>query len=291
MTKNKINIIAGMPRSATTFIYHTFSNHPDVFLPIRKEIEFFSVNKYRGIDWYLKYFRKNERYKISLDISPGYFLNENVPKLIYDFNPNIKVILIVRNVVDWIISYYKHYIVSYQKNDNFNSFLKNGCSFKVDGIDVPINFIPGSIAKRIKIFQDVFNKNILIFNYSVMKNNPLLFFQSAEKYFNISSYFNNSNFKNYIVNSSKRKSSSMFNFIMKKDYVADLIYKIFPRKLTIKLRKNIEKANEGEKNNNSYIKNIDKNIINKLFTEDILYVKKLFNKSNIIYGNGEIFEN
>ncbi|MBN2757956.1 MAG: hypothetical protein JXR51_12320 [Bacteroidales bacterium] len=41
-----------MPRAGTTFMYHYLQKHPEVFLPYRKEIQYFDLNYSEGENWY-----------------------------------------------------------------------------------------------------------------------------------------------------------------------------------------------------------------------------------------------
>ena len=43
-------IVYGMPRTGTTYLYHALADHPQIYVPYRKESMFFSVNFDKGID-------------------------------------------------------------------------------------------------------------------------------------------------------------------------------------------------------------------------------------------------
>jgi hypothetical protein len=48
--------------------------------------------------------------QITLEKSPGYSRRPDVAKRVYDWNPNIKMILIIRDPVERAISNYAHYL-------------------------------------------------------------------------------------------------------------------------------------------------------------------------------------
>ena len=49
-------VVAGFPRCGTTWLYEVLRLHPSVFLPVRKEINFFNRAYEKGLDWYTAYF-------------------------------------------------------------------------------------------------------------------------------------------------------------------------------------------------------------------------------------------
>jgi hypothetical protein len=57
VAKQRLFVLAGMPRTATTFLYQRFQEHPEIFCPYRKETNFFSVNYAKGGAWYRDLFR------------------------------------------------------------------------------------------------------------------------------------------------------------------------------------------------------------------------------------------
>ena len=56
LESKKLVVVAGMARAGTTFLYHNFMLHPDIYVPARKELAFFSYNYDHGYDWYQSFF-------------------------------------------------------------------------------------------------------------------------------------------------------------------------------------------------------------------------------------------
>jgi hypothetical protein len=48
---NRWFIIGGMARAGTKFLYNTLQKHSGLFLPYRKEINFFHYNFHKDPDW------------------------------------------------------------------------------------------------------------------------------------------------------------------------------------------------------------------------------------------------
>ena len=76
-TPPKIFIVAGMPRTATTFLFQRFQDHPSIFCPYRKETSFFGGNYGRGEAWYHKLYAEMTAEQIGADVSPSYFLESS----------------------------------------------------------------------------------------------------------------------------------------------------------------------------------------------------------------------
>jgi len=50
-------LIIGAARSGTTSLYHGLRQHPEIFMPVKKEPHFFTTQYGRGLDWYEELFR------------------------------------------------------------------------------------------------------------------------------------------------------------------------------------------------------------------------------------------
>ncbi len=59
---NKINLpkffIIGSARSGTTALYNNLVQHPEIYMPQRKELHFFSHGWHKGLNWYYSHFEK-----------------------------------------------------------------------------------------------------------------------------------------------------------------------------------------------------------------------------------------
>lgn len=127
--KIKVNaVIAGFQKCGTTALHHFLSYHPNIIVSNPKEVHFFSTpNKFnKGIEYYhsffkISYFQKYSN-KILLDSSPSYssvlYQDFAIQKL-YDYNPNFKVICLVRNPIDRAFSAWNMYKVRFQKDVNW----------------------------------------------------------------------------------------------------------------------------------------------------------------------------
>lgn len=111
--------IVGAPKSGTTSLYHYLKEHPDIFMPDIKEVNFFSSNEitsqnlyYKNQvvidnkDDYLNLFKNTNPEEITGESSVSYLFYPEVAKKIKKFNPNAKIIIVLRNPVYRAFSHY-----------------------------------------------------------------------------------------------------------------------------------------------------------------------------------------
>jgi len=91
----------GAQKSGTTWLYKNLRKHPQLYLPETKEIHYFDWYFYKSINWYFKYFKGAKKKQVTGEINPCYStLSEKKIKLIHKMNPNLKIILLLRNPID-----------------------------------------------------------------------------------------------------------------------------------------------------------------------------------------------
>jgi hypothetical protein len=105
--------IIGQPRTGTTSLHEYFADHPDVFVPVVKETNYYShwSEAFHGkgglrYEDYLMYFMDAADELIRCDISPFYLSEPGAALRIYRDSPRAKVIAILRDPIDLIVSKY-----------------------------------------------------------------------------------------------------------------------------------------------------------------------------------------
>lgn len=108
-------VIAGAGKSGTSSLHAMLDSHPDVCMASIKEPRYFtevqpgdlfprSGTQSKGVDWYLGLFENRQCQKG--DASTIYFTAPDSPGLLFDHNPSLKLIFLLRNPVD---RFYSHY--------------------------------------------------------------------------------------------------------------------------------------------------------------------------------------
>jgi len=123
--------IVGGSRCGTTSLYSYLKQHPDVFLPERKEPHYYSSQSTPLPYWllplksiitkqdYLQLFEDSKENMIVGDASSTYLMNLDAPKLIFEDNPNAKIIISLRNPIDRT---YTAYLAQYRSGNEKRSF-------------------------------------------------------------------------------------------------------------------------------------------------------------------------
>lgn len=108
-------ICIGAQKGGTTALFNYFTYHPGVMRSRIKEINFFNcdANFFRGISYYHSFFPRKTPFnkgKLTFDITPGYIAHaDKTAKRIYDYNPNMRIIILLRNPITRAYSAWQMY--------------------------------------------------------------------------------------------------------------------------------------------------------------------------------------
>ena len=110
-------IIIGVTKGGTMALLEYLSEHPqivrnkDVF-----EYSFFSHNYDKGLEWYRERMPYSLMGQITIEKSPNYFPNINAPNRVFRMNPDIQLLLTVRDPVHRAVSEYAMHKHMYETN-------------------------------------------------------------------------------------------------------------------------------------------------------------------------------
>jgi hypothetical protein len=111
----KVDIMCvGAAKSGTSWLAHVLGQHPELFIPRQKEIHYFNShhpirldanpNFKKPLDWYHSYFEGARKSQLKADFSTSYLSFSSAAESIYDYNPESKVIVLLRNPIDRAVS-------------------------------------------------------------------------------------------------------------------------------------------------------------------------------------------
>ena len=106
-------LVAGGMRCATGWIRECLREHPDIYMP-QKEPHYYDRNYEKGLDWYLDFFASNDDEKIVGEKTATYFHYKDVPLRIMEVNPDMKVIVCLRDPIERMFSHYSMFAESDQ---------------------------------------------------------------------------------------------------------------------------------------------------------------------------------
>jgi len=103
-------LIIGAQKCATTALFEHLRYHPDIVMPLEKELPFFTREDCSKKDWSTfsqAKFNHADESKLWGKASPQYMCDPNVPERIKAIMPNIKLVAILRDPIDRTRSHYQ----------------------------------------------------------------------------------------------------------------------------------------------------------------------------------------
>ena len=193
--------IVGAPKAGTTSLYHYLDEHPQVVMSSQKEPDYFSdkaiheqgmyyvKNRVNTLDNYESLFVQKESVVYG-ESSVSYLFYDNVAEDIKKYNPNAKIIIMLRNPIERAFS---HYLMDYRLgliNDSFENIItkkskhKNAHLFYQQYIEV------SKYSNQIQRYVDFFEmENILFIDYENFKKNVSKTVDQVYDFLNISTEF------------------------------------------------------------------------------------------------------
>ncbi|KAK9400732.1 Sulfotransferase [Crotalus adamanteus] len=170
--------------------------HPNIVVAAT-EVHFFDwdENYVKGIDWYRSLMPFSYENQITIEKTPGYFTSPQAPERIHDMNSSIKLLLILRDPTERVISDYTQ--VYYNRLENHKSVqpfedivVKNGAlNTKYKAIQRSLYDI--HMGRWLKYFH---LDQIHIVDGNTLIRDPLPELQKVERFLNLPSKILSSNF-------------------------------------------------------------------------------------------------
>ena len=315
----KVNFfVIGQPKCGTTSIFHYFKKHSSVFISEQKQLYFFAKehNNHRrqfkdfNTEYYTKYYNYNfedyiarfdfaKEYTVYGDITPDYVYSKNSEQDIYDYNPEAKVVLILREPLAFLKSFHNQLIqsgrefeedflkaLSYQERRKEESFKNDEKTHPVFfQYDYLVNYL-----KFVKSYHRLFKDNFKVVIYEDFRKdnqsvlNLLCDFLSIERFEEL---------KQIEANKSVTGTGKMN--MLKRNKVIRFISSKIPWKLKYWIKNNLlhylnksKKSEDVDNEDNNFDKNFRENLFEAvkeldgyLIKHDLYLVKqgeKLINK-------------
>ncbi len=158
-------IIIGAMKAGTTTLYSNLNIHPEIGMTSEKEAHYFSKKFEKGYNWYSSLYPESKSFYG--DVTPDYswlHIYPETPKNIHSINPNTKLIYIVRDPIERIISHLHH--------DLYRDRLKySEISTKL--FSNPHYIYTSKYGFQLEGYLNYFDKSqILILDFNSLKDNP-----------------------------------------------------------------------------------------------------------------------
>jgi len=278
-----IALLLGMPRAATTFLYHHFDSHPDIYVPYRRKTNFFSLhyNRYSP-DWFFDHFSKVESAQVVVDTETIGFVDKtidvigNIDKVL---DKQAKFILCVREPGEWLYSLYSQVMTFDKKEMTFEDFISGQYVLNEDGLNFPFNYQNGDIKKRIKSLIEHFGDRILLLDYKEIQDNANNALIKIECFLGVSPHFKNNPVNSELINASNRKNIRLLTALMRHPAFIGLASRL-PVSLVKKLRKMFDRFSQRSKPIQSYSRQVDVAMARERYNLDVEYYHQLFSRND-----------
>jgi len=199
MPTKKVNFfIIGAPKCGTTALSEYLRDHSAVFMSTPKEPSYFCFD-YPGLQ-YVSLFKDYERLFISAneshisigEASPSYLFSHQAISEIYKYNPNARIITMLRNPIDMLPSYHSQLVYSsYEDQTDFRKAWELQAD-RLKGKHIPKKCREpktlqyGEVAKFADQLERVFSifprKQVLVLFFDDFKNNPRQTYEDVLKF-------------------------------------------------------------------------------------------------------------
>ena len=207
ITRKPDFFIVGAPKCGTTSLYYYLRQHPQIFMPEYKEPHFFGKDLNKLSDEFIS----DETKYLSLfeDAAPGqiigeastfYLYSKSAPGEIEQYNPKAKIIIMLRNPIDFLHSLHSQFLFSGNEDIvDFEEALKLE-EERIQGKYLPENIdmldkvyykehvsrIPGQVQNYINIFG---RENVTILILEDLQNDPVRCYKKILKMLNVNMEF------------------------------------------------------------------------------------------------------
>ena len=216
----KVNtFIVGAPKAGTTSLHYYLNQHSDVSMSSLKEPNFFSSKEVKSLFYnskciddsndYHKLFSIEKR-QVRGEASVSYLFYENVPKRIFNYNSDAKIIIMLRQPIERAFS---HYLMDCRLGF---------CSEKLEDIIANPKIYPqyfqqylelGNYYSQLKRYQDIFGKEqLLVIFYEDFKTDTKKVMKTVFSFLQIEKQEINFSIKNYFLSTSNTLISKLYKF-------------------------------------------------------------------------------
>lgn len=230
MGKPNIFLI-GAAKAGSTSLYNYLIKHEEIYANIKEPWYFTdrkgltNGNKVKGEDSYEKLYKSDKNYKYYMDASPSYLCFPEVAKDIYEYNNDAKIIIILRNPIDRIKSYYRMYYKA-----GFDGSLSEFLEYKD-------TFLPikeaGLYSEQVKEYKNIFKNNVLVIIFEEMIKNPNKVKLELENFLKLGNI--NMDIKNK-YNTTYKPKNIFFDYLFFKNNFLKKIFRIFVKSYNTKGR-------------------------------------------------------
>lgn len=100
-------------KAGTTSFAALLDTHPQLRLACKKEVDYFDMNFELGVRWYKSHFplrAPGQAKPLHFEATPYYLFHPEVPRRVAEFNPDLRLIVLLRDPIERSFSHYRHMV-------------------------------------------------------------------------------------------------------------------------------------------------------------------------------------
>lgn len=118
MTSRPNTLVIGSGKAGSTSLHNYLASHPEIFGSTQKELMYFTSNYDKGVGWYHEQFPETPGTRIWFESTPQYTFRDEFPEVaprVHAYDPDMRLIYIVREPISRIVSHFNHWSRVYPK--------------------------------------------------------------------------------------------------------------------------------------------------------------------------------
>jgi hypothetical protein len=286
-------IIAGVPKAGTTSLFYYLRQHPDVFLPVRKELHYFSYEYLeknsngpgdkvilsslcKTRKEYESHYKGVRDERMIGEVSPSYVYYSDVSERILAELGRIKIVIILRNPIQKAYSQYMHVV-----RDNletlalYDALMAEGERMRSGWSDIWLYAESSLYVRRVKKYISVFDaRNVRIVIFDDLVETPQEVTRDLYEFLGVDPNFPCRTERIY-NRTGVPKSRSIANFLARPNSMKDMLKKILPERLRIPMRLCLLSLNTGKK---PQMDTISLRYLVEYFWDDVAELEKLLGR-------------
>lgn len=286
-------IVIGAPKSGTTSLFFYLKQHPEIYLPIRKELHYFSyplleqrvsgpgdsnvlASLCSSRQEYESHYKGVRQQRAIGEISPSYLYFSEVSERIKAELGEVKIIALVRNPVEKAYSQYMHMVRENRETLSFYDALMEEENRRIAGWGDIWSYAESSLyAERLEKYISVFGRsNVKIILAEDMFSNPNEALHKLFSFLGVEPSFQPNTTKSY-NRTGQPRSKLLADFLARSSLLKHFFKQLIPEDTRVHLRLALMEINTGKKDT---MDSKSRRYLTEFFKDDISTVETIIER-------------
>jgi len=286
-------VVIGAPKCGTTSLFYYLKQHPDIYLPVRKELHYFSFPLLEAhskgprdketlsalcASWeeYKHHYLDVRNESAVGEVSPSYLFYAEVGERIKSRLGNVRIIAILRDPIEKAFSQYMHMVRDRRETLTFHDALMAESERKARGWgDIWLYAESSLYADKLKRYFSIFGrKNVRVILFEELANQPVKVMADLYEFLGVSADFACDTSKAY-NRSGNPRLDTLSKFMASPSLVKSLMKRTIPERIRIPMRLTLMNWNTGEKDD---MDDRSREYLKRYFQDDIVRLGRMLGR-------------